>query len=74
VAETLPACDQYTLQGDAFSKVVRGEMPLPYGVDDAVQNMRIIDAMFRSEMSGRWEPVSAPPSAHGQPANPAAGR
>jgi predicted dehydrogenase len=55
VAETLPACDQYTLQGDAFSKVIRGEMPLPYGVDDAVQNMRVIEAMFRSEKSGRWE-------------------
>ncbi|MBX3622516.1 MAG: Gfo/Idh/MocA family oxidoreductase [Rhizobacter sp.] len=57
VAETLPACDQYTLQGDAFSKAVRGEMPLPYGVDDAVQNMRVIEAMFRSEQSGRWEAV-----------------
>jgi predicted dehydrogenase len=57
VAETLPACDQYTLQGDAFAKVVRGEMPLPYGVDDAVQNMRIIEAMFRSEKSERWERV-----------------
>ncbi|MGY4827803.1 Gfo/Idh/MocA family protein [Sphaerotilaceae bacterium SBD11-9] len=55
VAETLPACDQYTLQGDAFSKAVRGEMPLPYGVDDAVQNMRVIEALFRSEKSGRWE-------------------
>jgi predicted dehydrogenase len=57
VAESLPACDQYTLQGEVFSKVVRGEMPLPYGVDDAVQNMRIIEAMFRSERSNRWEAV-----------------
>lgn len=55
VAETLPAWDQYTLQGDAFSKVISGEMPLPYGVDDAVHNMRAIEAMFRSEKSGRWE-------------------
>ena len=56
-AETLPSCDQYALQGDAFSKVIRGELALPYGVDDAVQNMRIIDAMFRSEKSGAWEGV-----------------
>lgn len=56
-AETLPPCDQYALQGDAFSKVIRGELALPYGVDDAVQNMRIIDAMFRSEKSGAWEGV-----------------
>ena len=53
--ETLPACDQYTLQGEAFSRAVRGEISLPYGLDDAVMNMRIIDAMLRSEHSGRWE-------------------
>jgi predicted dehydrogenase len=55
IRETLPACDQYTLQGDSFSRAIRGELVLPYGVDDAVQNMRVIDALFRSEKSGRWE-------------------
>ena len=55
--ETLPACDMYTLQGDAFSQAVRGEMPLPYGLDDAICNMRIIDALFKSDQSGRWEQV-----------------
>jgi predicted dehydrogenase len=55
--ETLPACDQYTLQGDAFSRAVRGEIELPYGVEDAVRNMRVIDAMFRSEKSGSWESI-----------------
>jgi predicted dehydrogenase len=54
-AETLPPCDQYTLQGDAFSRAIRGELTLPYGVDDAVCNMRLLDALFRSERSGRWE-------------------
>lgn len=53
--ETLAACDQYTLQGEAFSRVVRGEIALPYGLDDAVMNMRIIDALLRSERSARWE-------------------
>ncbi len=55
--ETLPPCDQYTLQGDAFSRAVRGEAPLPYDVEDAVKNMRVIDALFRSERSGRFEEV-----------------
>jgi predicted dehydrogenase len=55
--ETLPPCDQYTLQGDAFSRAVRGEIPLPYGVEDAVANLRVIDALFRSERSGRLEEV-----------------
>lgn len=57
VAETLPASDQYTLQGEAFSRAVRGDTPLPYGLEDAITNMRIIDALFRSETSQRWEPV-----------------
>jgi predicted dehydrogenase len=30
---------------------------LPYGVEDAIANMRVIDALFRSERSGRWEDV-----------------
>jgi len=57
VCETLPPCNQYTLQGDAFSRVVRGEMALPYGVEDAILNMRVIDALFKSGKSGHWEEV-----------------
>lgn len=53
--ETLPACDQYGLQGDAFSRAVRCEIALPYGVEDAVCNLRVMDALFASEKSGGWE-------------------
>ena len=49
--------DQYTRMTEDFSRAILGEIPLPYGVDDARQNMRIIDALFRSETSGRWEDV-----------------
>ena len=56
--ETLPESDQYQLQGEAFSRAIRGEIALPYGVEDAMQNMRVIDALFRSEKSGRWEDVA----------------
>jgi predicted dehydrogenase len=59
VEETLPASDQYQLQGEAFSRAVRGEVPLPYGIDDAIANMRVLDALFRSERSGRWEAIAA---------------
>jgi len=55
--ETLAASDQYMLQGEVFSRAVRGEIELPYGVEDAVRNMRVLDALFRSENSGRWEQV-----------------
>ena len=58
VTETLPPSDQYQLQGEAFSRAVRGETALPYGIEDAIANMRAIDALFRSEHSGRWEDVA----------------
>lgn len=57
VAETIAPCDMYTLQCDAFSQVVRGQLPLPYGLDDAICNMRVIDALFKSGQSGQWEAV-----------------
>jgi predicted dehydrogenase len=49
--------DQYTRMSEDFSRAVLGEIPLPYDVDDARRNMRIIDALFRSEASGKWEEV-----------------
>jgi predicted dehydrogenase len=47
--------DQYQLQGEYFSRVVRGEETLAYGIDDAIQQARILDAVFRSARSGKWE-------------------
>ncbi|QEN87893.1 Gfo/Idh/MocA family oxidoreductase [Labrys sp. KNU-23] len=57
VAETIAPVDQYAEEVDAFSAAIRGEITLPYGPADAVQNMKIIDALFRSEKSGAWETV-----------------
>ena len=51
----LAKADQYQLQGEAFSRVVRGEEPLVFGVEDAIAQARVIDAVFRSEKSGKWE-------------------
>ena len=55
--EELPACDQYTLQGDDFAKAIleRGEPPVP--LEDSLKNMKVIDAVFRSGESGKWEVV-----------------
>ena len=55
--ETLPEADQYQLQAEAFSRLVRGEPAQSFGVDDAIAQMRVIDALFRSEKSERWEVV-----------------
>ena len=53
--ESFPTCDQYTVQGDVFSRAVRegGQVPVPLG--DAIKNMAVIEAIFRSVESGRWE-------------------
>jgi len=53
--EEFPVCDQYTLQGDAFSRAVLGEAPLEFPIEDAIANMRVIDAAFRSARNGGWE-------------------
>ena len=55
--ETVPACNMYGLQGDAFVRAVRGEQPLEWGIEDAIANMRVIDAVFASERSGGWVAV-----------------
>lgn len=46
--------DQYQLQGELFSKAVAGKAPLEFGVDDAIAQMKVIDAIFRSEKQNRW--------------------
>src|SRR6185312_16347006 len=52
--EILPACDQYTEEAEAFALAVLGKKPLPYGIEDAIQNMRILDAIFESERTQGW--------------------
>lgn len=55
--EILPACDQYIEQAAAFARAVLGEEALPYGVEDAIASMKVLDAIFASEKSGGWERV-----------------
>jgi predicted dehydrogenase len=47
--------DQYREQADAFAAAVLSGEPLISGIDDAVANMKAIDALIRSAKSGRWE-------------------
>jgi predicted dehydrogenase len=53
--ETIPVCDQYTLQGDAFSQAIREGSEVPVPLEDAIANMAVIEAVFRAAESGRWE-------------------
>ncbi len=51
----LPVSDQYQLQAEAFGRVIRKKQKPQWGVEDAIQNMKILDAFFRSEKSRKWE-------------------
>ena len=53
--ETFPVCDQYTLQGDAFSKAVLDGAEVPVPVEDAIKNMAVIEAILKSANSGQRE-------------------
>ena len=56
---TFPPMDQYTLQADRFSEAIRGVGVVPVSLEDAIGNMAVIDAVFRSAESRKWErPVS----------------
>jgi predicted dehydrogenase len=41
----LEVCDQYTLQGDLFSRAVLEDTQVPTPLEDAVANMRVIEAL-----------------------------
>ena len=54
-AESFPTCDQYTIQGDIFSRAIRENHEVPVPLEDAIKNMAVIGAAFRSAESGTWE-------------------
>jgi len=53
--DEIPVCDQYTIQGDCFSRAIRegGEVPVP--LEAALHNMAVIEAVFRSARTGQRE-------------------
>jgi predicted dehydrogenase len=46
--------DQYTLQGDVLSRAILDDTPVPTPLDDAIANMKVIDALFKSVAERRW--------------------
>jgi predicted dehydrogenase len=55
VMESFPICNQFTIQGDEFSKAIRGMGEIPNPLEDAIRNMAVIDAVYRSAETGQWE-------------------
>jgi predicted dehydrogenase len=57
--ETFPVSDQYTLQGDDFSRAVLENTEVPVPLEEGIKNMAVIEAVFRSADSGQWESPAA---------------
>ena len=43
-----PVCDQYEIQGSLFSQALRENREQPIPLEDAINNMTVIDAVFKS--------------------------
>ncbi len=48
---------QYRLMFDAYSANLLAGKPEPTPAEDAIANMEVLDALFRSEASGGWEAI-----------------
>lgn len=53
----LPVCDQYEIQGSLLSQAIRENREQPIPLEDAINNMVVIDAVFRSAETGNWEEI-----------------
>jgi predicted dehydrogenase len=55
--EEFPVCDQYTIQGDLFSRAIREDGDVPTPLEDSVRNMMVIEAIAQSHGTGHWQAV-----------------
>jgi len=46
--------NQYTIQGDEFSKAILEDTPVPTPLEDALANMQVIDALVWSAENNTW--------------------
>ncbi|MEA3337646.1 MAG: Gfo/Idh/MocA family oxidoreductase [Chloroflexota bacterium] len=46
--------NQYTIQGDLMSQAILDDTDVPTAIEDAVANMRVIEAIVESDRSGTW--------------------
>ncbi len=53
----LGPADQYLLQFEAFAKAIRDGLEAPTPPEDAINNMKVLDALFKSAQTGQWENV-----------------
>src|SRR5688572_22668296 len=54
-----PLCDQYEIQGTLFSRAIREDREQEIPLEDAISNMAVIDAVFQSARTGKWEEIQS---------------
>ncbi len=47
-------CDQYAIQGDLFSQAIIDNTDVPTPLDDAIANMKVIEAIVSSARQAQW--------------------
>jgi len=55
IVDALPICNQFTIQADLFSAAIQEDTEVPNPLEDSICNMAVIEALFRSAHSERWE-------------------
>ena len=55
ITKKFDVCDQYTVQGDAFSMAIIENTEVPVPLEDTLKNTALIEAVFRSAKSKKWE-------------------
>lgn len=50
----VPDSNHYSAMGDAFALSIFNDSPVPTSLDDAIDNMRAIDAIFESAAKRQW--------------------
>lgn len=53
--EEFDTADQYTIQGDLFSRAIQENEPVPVPLENALGNMVVITAVLQSGFTGEWE-------------------
>ncbi|MGA2252480.1 Gfo/Idh/MocA family protein [Terracidiphilus sp.] len=59
VTEEFPVADQYTMQGDAFSRAILDDREVPVPLEDAIANMKVIEAIFESAKTSSWVAIQS---------------
>jgi predicted dehydrogenase len=57
---TLGPCDQYHTEFEEFARALINQTEMPIPPADAVQNMKVIDALFESARRGTWVTLETP--------------